>query len=244
MESSAVQPVLLSPDSHPSQQLTSRQRWIDLGLILLIAIVPFIVNASYALVHPVRQNAAAINFHFVTNMLQEFSSMLLLVYILKRQGRGLVSVGLNLRWRDVPVSALLAFIGLVTSAIFSIFIRKFSLALTGVAADMRNPHIIFGGAAPLLLAAYGVTSSVFEETIVRGFLMTELWGLSCPVWLAAVTSIIVQTSYHLYYGFAGALSISGIFLVFALFFARQRRLAPVILAHMYIDLLASLAARH
>ncbi len=243
MESFAVQPVMLSADPPQSQQLTFKQRWIDMGLVLLIAIVPFTLTASYALIHPIRQSAATINFHFLSNMLQEVSSMVLLVYILKRQGRGFASIGLNFRWQDVFLGALLAFLGLVTSAVFSIFIRKFSLALTGVAADMRDPRIIFGGAAPYLLAAYGVTSSIFEETIVRGFLMTELWGVSCPVWLAIALSVIVQTSYHVYYGFAGALSISGIFLVFALFFARKRRLAPVILAHMYIDLLASLA-RH
>lgn len=239
---SGVQPVLISTSDRPAIQLLAiRQRWADLGIILLVAIAPLVLNASYALLHPItKSSAATLNYHFTSGLLQEFSGVLLLFYILKRQGRGPAAIGLNFRWLDIPLGGLLAFGGLISSAIVSIFVRKLSLMLTGTAADMRDPRIIFGGAAPLLLIAYGISSSVFEETIVRGFLMTELRGLSCPAWLAMTLSVVLQGSYHLYYGVAGAFSISGVFLVFALYFAWSRRLAPVILAHLYIDLLATI----
>jgi membrane protease YdiL (CAAX protease family) len=74
--------------------------------------------------------------------------------------------------------------------------------------------------------------------------MTELIGLSCPVWLAAAASFVLQTSYHLYYGFAGAIVISGIFAVSTIYFARSRRLMPVLLSHILWNLGVSFLNRY
>jgi len=49
--------------------------------------------------------------------------------------------------------------------------------------------------------------------------------------LAIVASVALQTSYHLYLGTASALAAGAAFLVSACFYARFRRLTPVILAH-------------
>jgi len=95
-----------------------------------------------------------------------------------------------------------------------------------------------------LLLSYGILAGIFEETLVRGYLMTEMIALGKPVWLAAIASIALQTSYHLYYGFAGALSISSVFIVFAIYFAFSRRLFPVILAHAFLDIFAMLYRVH
>jgi membrane protease YdiL (CAAX protease family) len=70
--------------------------------------------------------------------------------------------------------------------------------------------------------------------------MTELIATSCPVWLATIASVALQTSYHLYYGVAGAGFVSFGFAVSAIYFARSRRLAPVILSHLFWDLTATL----
>jgi membrane protease YdiL (CAAX protease family) len=98
---------------------------------------------------------------------------------------------------------------------------------------------MFAGVPILLMLVYGIAAACFEETLVRGYLMTELMAASCPTWLAAAASIALQVSYHLYYGIGGALFVGFGFTVSAIYFARSRRLAPVILSHMFWDLTAT-----
>jgi membrane protease YdiL (CAAX protease family) len=56
--------------------------------------------------------------------------------------------------------------------------------------------------------------------------------------LAVVISVALQTSYHLYQGLPAALSHIPAFLLFSLYFVRTRRILPVILAHMFMDIFA------
>jgi membrane protease YdiL (CAAX protease family) len=74
--------------------------------------------------------------------------------------------------------------------------------------------------------------------------MTELIDLRKSVLLATVASLVVQTSYHLYYGVAGAMVVGSGLAVLAIYFAKSRRLMPVILAHMLWDSTALLGFLH
>jgi membrane protease YdiL (CAAX protease family) len=82
------------------------------------------------------------------------------------------------------------------------------------------------------------TNCVFEELAVRGWLMTEIEGLTGSLYLAAISSWLLQTAYHVYQGIGTALTVSATFLVFTIYFAKRRRLFPLILAHFLMDLLA------
>jgi len=88
------------------------------------------------------------------------------------------------------------------------------------------------------MLVYAAGASFFEEIIVRGYVTTELIGLSSPVWLATMASVLLQTSYHVYYGFHGAIVASGTFIIFGFYFAVSRRLLPVILGHLFFDVIA------
>lgn len=103
----------------------------------------------------------------------------------------------------------------------------------------RDAGAMFAGVPVALMIVYGIAASWFEETLVRGYLMTELIAVSCPVWLAAALSVVLQTAYHLYYGVAGALFVGVGFAISAIYFARSRRLMPVILSHLFWDLTAT-----
>jgi membrane protease YdiL (CAAX protease family) len=78
----------------------------------------------------------------------------------------------------------------------------------------------------------------FEQLIVRAYLMSEVFALTGSRTRAILASVVVQSSYHLYYGWAGAISISFLFLAFALYYMRSRRALPVIVAHGLSDLYA------
>jgi len=67
--------------------------------------------------------------------------------------------------------------------------------------------------------------------------MTEVKDLTGSWTLSAAASIVIQSSYHLYYGWEGAISLSFQFLIFAIYYARTRRATPVIVAHGIFDIL-------
>jgi membrane protease YdiL (CAAX protease family) len=70
---------------------------------------------------------------------------------------------------------------------------------------------------------------------VRAFLITEFQGVYFSTTLVLLVSVAVQTAYHLY---QGALCHVRIFLTFSLYYVRTRRILPVILAHLSMDVLS------
>jgi membrane protease YdiL (CAAX protease family) len=66
--------------------------------------------------------------------------------------------------------------------------------------------------------------------------MTDVLELTGSAMLAVVASTVLQFSYHLYYGWIGALSLSMGFLVSSLYYLRTRRATPIIVAHGIVDL--------
>src|SRR5947209_5426075 len=243
MASSGTQPVFSSDTEQQSHgfQVATRQRWEDLGLLLLVAVAPLVFNAFAALIYwPMKPAPSAMytRIRILSNLLHEFISLVLVAYVLRRQRRTVRTIGMSFHWTDPLAGAALAAGGLFLSTMLSIVIRNASFLMTGIFGELRNPRVIFAGLTPALFLVYMMASSVFEETVVRGFLMTEITGLGRPVWMAALASVVLQTSYHVYYTIPGALSLSGIFIVFALYFARARRLLPVIIGHACVDLVA------
>lgn len=79
---------------------------------------------------------------------------------------------------------------------------------------------------------------MFEELIVRAFMMTEVKALTGSAVIAIVASVLFQSAYHRYQGVLPAVLYSSMFLVFALYYAIAKRVAPVVLAHFYFDLAA------
>jgi len=94
-----------------------------------------------------------------------------------------------------------------------------------------------GWSLPLLLI-YVLINPIKEELIARAYVMSEVRFLTGRWWAAVVASVGLQVCYHFYQGVFAALSYSAVFLVFALYYARTRLILPVILAHLYFDLLS------
>jgi membrane protease YdiL (CAAX protease family) len=99
----------------------------------------------------------------------------------------------------------------------------------------KSMHGYFGFGISILSVAFVCLNPFFEELIVRGYLMSEIVDLGGSGVLAVVASIALQSSYHLYQGFANAVVVAITFAVFSVYFWKTRRIAPVILAHLWLD---------
>lgn len=88
----------------------------------------------------------------------------------------------------------------------------------------------------LVLAA--VQNAVLEEVVVVGYLLTRLGQARWPAAWAVTASALVRGAYHLYQGFGGFVGNVVMGVVFALVWRRTRRVAPLVLAHTVLDVVA------
>jgi membrane protease YdiL (CAAX protease family) len=241
MASSGTQPASATESEVPPQPgIPSQRRWVDLGLVLLVGIAPLVVQAVFQLFSAVQPFQGVSNLQFANGLVHEIVTLVLLIYVLTRQQRTLRSIGFGFQWPDLP-KGLGLFVGCWLSWVsvsMTISYAHWFWTQEPLSQPYRDPKVIFGGGSLTLFLVYACLAPLFEETIVRGYLMTELIGLSWRPWAAALVSLGLQTTYHLYYGFWGALIVGAGMSVLAIYFARSRRIVPVIIAHLLWDLAA------
>jgi membrane protease YdiL (CAAX protease family) len=169
-------------------------------------------------------------------------SLPLLAYVLARRGESFRGLGLTWARTDLLTGFLLTCAGYVANRLAWRAMESVSLLATGHWIADRPSQ----AAAPLGLAwALGLLLSMavfpfYEEMIARAFTMREVEALTGSAGLAVVASVVLQTSYHLYLGLPSALAVGASFLVSACYYARSRRITPVILSHALWNLYATL----
>jgi membrane protease YdiL (CAAX protease family) len=97
------------------------------------------------------------------------------------------------------------------------------------------PHVWW--AVPVLILS-AAENAILEEVVVVGYLLTRLRQLDLAVPAAVAVSALLRGSYHLYQGFGAFVGNAAMGVVFALFFLRTRRLAPLVIAHTILDVVS------
>jgi uncharacterized protein len=228
--------VVTPPSSPPQRAERKSLRWFEICLVIVVAFGSYFLTSLNVLEHGVAGLSHPENGRWAIGIIQELTGLCLLGYVLMRRGIGFRQLGLRWSFRDVGMGLLLAAASyLIYTAGYSIIhaIHRgfFPSSASGVTFRdvFAHPTLL---ALPLFLL-----NPFFEELIVRAYLMTEIQALTGS-WVAATTiSVAVQTSYHLYYGWEGALSLAFQFVVFAMYYATTRRVTPVIVAHGLFDIM-------
>jgi membrane protease YdiL (CAAX protease family) len=92
-------------------------------------------------------------------------------------------------------------------------------------------------AVPVLILA-AVQNAVLEEVIVVGYLVTRLRQLHWRLAAVIAASAVLRGSYHLYQGFGAFVGNAVMGVIFGLWYLRTRRVAPLIVAHTLLDVVA------
>jgi membrane protease YdiL (CAAX protease family) len=214
-----------------------RLRWFELSLVLLVAFGGAILNSLYVLRNGPGGTEHISNARWSLGIVQEVTALLLLGYVLSRRNLRFKDLGLRWSLRDAAEGLLLVGISYVLYVIGHYFVYYFQYAIFGFVAKSPNASDFFAHPSIVILP-FSLLNPFFEELIVRAYLMTEIIQLTGSMVLAVALSVLVQFSYHLYYGWAGAIALSFQFLTFALYYASSRRALPVIVAHGFFDIYA------
>ncbi|MDR1152227.1 MAG: CPBP family intramembrane metalloprotease [Bifidobacteriaceae bacterium] len=161
---------------------------------------------------------------------------ILAIYLLGRPvARVMDGIGLNLArpGRDATWAAgLAAGIGLPGLALYAV----------GRALGLTK-HIVASGLAahwwtvPVLVAS-AIESGLLEEVVAVAYLVTRLEQLAWRPWAVVAASAALRGCYHLYQGIGPALGNVVMGVVFAEYFRRTRRVAPLVGAHILLDIVS------
>jgi membrane protease YdiL (CAAX protease family) len=173
-------------------------------------------------------------------LITQATSLTVLWYVMCRQGKTWKDIGWKLEFADVPRA-----LGLLIAAIVLVYlplipIQYFCRAYSGHFLAPNSLHSIFGFGISFLSIAFICLNPFFEELIVRAYTMSEVMNLGGSRGLAVIVSVVAQMSYHLYQGLASAMVLTFLFTAFSIYYARTRRIVPVILAHLCLDLFSLL----
>ena len=219
---------------------TKRLRTIELGLVLLVAFSQQIALSIYALFSQTSLYGSSPGKGLMfSGIMMELGPLAVLWYVLSRQGRSFASLGLRLSWKDIPKSLLVILLSYVAIVIWWAALTQGYRFASGHVLNSQTRNVEFMSSA---LSVWGVLFMIlnpfYEELIARAYVISEIQFLTGSAWVAVVVSIVLQASYHVYQGLVPALLATSIFTVFSLYYVKTKRITPVILAHMFFDLLA------
>lgn len=159
----------------------------------------------------------------------------LVCYLLMRDGESARTLGLDTRRlrRDAAWGAgVAAAIGGSGLALY-FAARALDINLTVVPAQLPA---VWWRIPVLVLSA--VQNAVLEEVIVLGYLTHRLGRLGWSPLRTGIASAALRGTYHLYQGVGGLLGNAAMGAIFCYLYRRLGRLAPFIIAHALIDIVA------
>jgi membrane protease YdiL (CAAX protease family) len=222
----------------PPEVRSRRQRSLDLLLVTSVACAPLIFNSAWAYFLKVSQGFTrpAVG----SLILHECLALGVLAYVLSQQRRSWRDIGVKFKLADVGMAFLLFVGGSIAFAVVQSAISA-SLPMTANSAQAaaNGPGLRTLGWVGVLFI---LLNPVFEELIARGYFISELALVTRSEWIPPVASALLQGSYHLYQGVPAAAGITAGFLVWSFYFHQTRRLAPVVLAHLFADAYAFLGS--
>lgn len=209
-----------------------------LGLVLFVSLAMPIVGSCYILLggtaptDPMQQKL-----RLFSALITETISLVVLAYVMRSQGKTWEAIGWKPEFFDVARAiGLFILINVVTYLIF-LTVNYASWKYVGHRLTPKSLRNLFGFGISFLSIAFICLNPFFEELIVRAYVMSEMLDMGARHWTAIVVSVALQMSYHLYQGPVNALALTIVFTGFSIYYARRRRIMPVILAHLFFDLL-------
>ena len=159
---------------------------------------------------------------------------LLALYLLRLTGDR-AGIGFDLRRPGFDVSR-----GFLAAAVIGIPGLAFYYAarFVGINTDVQPANLAAHWWTIPAYAGLAVMNGVLEEVVMLAYLFTRLGQLGWRAWQFLVFSAVVRGAYHLYQGFGGGLGNVVMGLVFGLLYLRWRRVGPLVVAHVILDLVS------
>ena len=161
----------------------------------------------------------------------------LVVYLVRRSGEGIRALGLRAdRVRDDVLYgfALFAVVGL---AGIGVYLAAVELGVNRFVVPV--PPLGHWWTVPVLVLN-AIEAALLEEIVVVAYLVTRLRQLGLTESASVGASALLRGTYHLYQGWGGFLGNLAMGALFGTVFSRTRRVWPIVVAHLLLDVGAGL----
>lgn len=220
----------------------NRRRWFELALVMFLAFSGSLIRAIALLkLGPSFPNQIGVA-RWIEAGAHQIGILFLVGYLLSLNGRTFRDIGFRWSFAETVYGLLLYVAAFIIYSSGALFIHLGYYLLYGTYRHYVDSRQIFGH-MPLMALPFWLLNPFYEEIVVRAYLMTEMRELTGSVILSAVASVVLQTSYHLYYGWAAAFALGIQFVVFAGYFALWRRALPLAIAHGLCDFVGFMRLR-
>lgn len=159
---------------------------------------------------------------------------ILALYLLRLTGdRGRIGFDLTQPWRDLARGFLVAAaIGIPGLALY------FAARAWGLNTNVQPANLAENWWTVPVLVGLAVMNGVLEEVVIVGYWFTRMAQQGWTTVAVLIGSAVIRGAYHLYQGFGGFVGNLVMGLVFGLLYLRWKRVAPLVVAHIVLDLVA------
>ncbi len=227
----------------PTRRALAREtQWVMVAFLVPVVVSAVIVLAQHvAGVEDIARFPSIVRHHPLTNMALGILAYLpvaavvpLALFLLARTGQSARTLGL-----DAPSlgRAVIPGLGLGAAAFAVEFL--IGLVLLAIFADNKSLFVTVSlHGVPKYYVVWGIlvsaVTAVTEEVLVNGYLITRLEQLGWTPRASLILSLVLRTSYHVYYGLGFLLTIPfGFFVTRS--FQKHRTLSRPIVAHFLYD---------
>lgn len=175
--------------------------------------------------------------HLQHLVVYEVVTFLALWWFLRQRSWTAERIGAMPSLSDIPLGVGLSI------ATYIAYIAVWMLAAVAMPNTLRSIHapaLVAGRFDLLTVLVASIVNPIFEETFLCGYVVTSLTPARSSA-TAVNVSVGIRALYHLYQGPLVAVGIIPFGLVLTWYYARSRRLWPVILAHAIFDFLGLIA---
>ena len=219
-----------------SMKCESRKILIDIIVVYVIALLAPTIHGFYTYVSGnIQYNSLHSNYQFILAILERLGGILILWYVMYKNDSNLQGFGLSFRFKDIWHSIVLILLYYLGNYFVSILI--YYIAPSFYSIQPKNIEF-FMSKITIWYVLLMIINPFFEELIVRSFFIEKIEALTNSSLVAIILSIILQLLPHIYQGFIALIYLGVMFTIFSLYYVRYRRIVPVILAHMFFDIIA------
>ena len=210
--------------------------------ILVVLSLSLLASAVYAIIYqlqtPLKGATVAVYPQVglatqIADLVFGLAPVWLVLYLVKRSGEGVGSLGLTL---DDPVGDATAgvVLAIVVGAVgFGIYMIAVALGLNRFVVPV--PPIGHWWTVPILVLG-AVQTALLEEIVDVGYLIPRLRQIGWSAAAALGASALLRGTYHLYQGWGGFAGNVALGLFFGWNFLRRGRTWPLIVAHSLLDI--------
>ncbi len=209
--------------------------------------IEFLIVVSWAFGMPILSSIVAIlgaggesvrtvftNEALLSILIFEIVQSVFLVWFLRIRGWTLEKIGLQVTWRTTAWGLALLVLTYVM-VIGAQALAQMLLPIDHARALAEYPTAGRDLSKELVFVTSAV-NGIFEEVFVAGYIITALKEKRGD-WIAINASTVVRMLYHLYQGPIGIITIVPLGLLYGYTYVRTRQLWPLILAHVFIDII-------